>query len=90
MRTETVDKISVKYGVQSAVNSLEIPYKTENFREKGVNDKQDKSIIHLPRHDMNTPSKNPVKSRKIGIRTPSSTPFCTPNFLKIPDVTVLF
>ena len=50
MRTETVDKISVKYGVQSAVNSLEIPYKTEDFREKGVNDKQDKSIIHLPRH----------------------------------------
>ena len=51
MRTETIDKISVKYGVQSAVNSLEIPYKTENFREKGVNDKQDKSIIRLPRQN---------------------------------------
>lgn len=43
----------------------------------------------MPRQDMYTPSKKPVKSRKIGTRTPSSTPFCTPNFLKIPDVTVL-
>jgi hypothetical protein len=50
----------------------------------------DKNTVYLPRHDMNTPSKKPVKSRKIGARTPSSTPFCTPNFLKIPDVTVLF
>ena len=44
----------------------------------------------IPRQDMYTPSKNPVKSRKIGTRTPSSTPFCTPNFLKVPDMTVLF
>ena len=58
MRTETVDKISVKYGVQSAVNSLEIPYKTEDFREKGVNDKQDKSIIHLPRQSVADESEN--------------------------------
>ena len=47
-------------------------------------------VFHLPRQDMYTPSKNPVKSRKIGTRTPRGTPFCTPNFLKIPDVTVLF
>ena len=45
MRTETVDKISVKYGVQSTVNSLEIPYKTEDFREKGENDKQENGKV---------------------------------------------
>ncbi|MBR5316423.1 MAG: hypothetical protein IKU39_00830, partial [Lachnospiraceae bacterium] len=59
----------------------------EVFRKEKYNDK---SIIHLSRQDMYTPSKNPVKSRKIDTRTPLSTPFCTPNFLKIPDVTVLF
>lgn len=59
----------------------------EALQEEKYNDK---SIIYLPRQDVYTTSKKPVKSRKIGTRTPSSTPFCTPNFLKIPDVTVLF
>ena len=53
-------------------------------------EKYDKNTIRVPRHDMNILSKNPVKSRKIGTRTPRGTPFCTPNFLKIPDMTVLF
>ena len=60
------------------------------YLEKEENVKNEHYTIHMLRHDMNTPSKNPVKSRKINTRNPSSTPFCTPNFLKIPDVTVLF
>ena len=32
--------------------------------------------------------KKTLKSTFFGTRTPSSTPFCTPNFLKIPDMTV--
>lgn len=40
----------------------------------------------MPRQDMYTLSKKPVKSREIGTRTPRGMPFCTPNFLKIPDL----
>ena len=67
--------------------SLGIPRADKEGKEIGM---YEQKFIHLPRQDEDTPSKNPVKSMKIGTRTPSSTPFCTPNFLKIPDVTVLF
>ena len=45
-------------------------------------------FICVPRQDMYRTSKNPVKSRVCGIQKPPSTPFSTPNFFEVPDMTV--
>lgn len=74
--------------LRKSQKSSENPENTGKIWHRKVRKNYDKSIIHLPRQDTNQPLKKPLKSTFFGTQDPSSTPFCTPNFLKSPDVKI--
>lgn len=73
------------YVFRSAIDNRLQTLRIGNLRELG---ETVKLSFLISRQDTNQPSKKPLKSTFFGTQKPSSTPFCTPNFSKSPDVKV--